>query len=51
LQFAQAFFRFKPDGSKMEHMTTTSNNTWGFDFNEAGMCLGRRPIMRTVGTC
>jgi putative membrane-bound dehydrogenase-like protein len=40
LQFAQAFFRFKPDGSKMEHMTTTSNNTWGFDFNEAGDVFG-----------
>ena len=33
-------FRFKPDGSKMEHMTTTSNNTWGFDFNEAGDVFG-----------
>ena len=40
LQFAQAFFRFKADGSKMEHMTTTSNNTWGFDFNEAGDVFG-----------
>ncbi len=40
LQFAQAFFRFKPDGSKMEHMTTTSNNTWGFDFNESGDVFG-----------
>jgi putative membrane-bound dehydrogenase-like protein len=40
LQFAQAFFRFKPDGSKVEHMTTTSNNTWGFDINEAGDVFG-----------
>jgi len=40
LSFAQAFFRFKPDGSKMEHLTTTSNNTWGFDMNEEGDIFG-----------
>ena len=40
LTFAQAFFRFKPDGSKMEHLTTTSNNTWGFDINEEGDIFG-----------
>jgi uncharacterized protein len=40
LQFGQAFFRFKPDGSKMEWMTSTSNNTWGFAFNEAGDVFG-----------
>lgn len=40
LNFAQAFFRFKPDGSQMEHLTTTSNNTWGFAFNEAGDVFG-----------
>lgn len=40
LNFAQAFFRFKPDGSKMEHLTTTSNNTWGFDINEEGDIFG-----------
>ncbi len=34
--FGQALFRFKADGSKMEHLTTTSNNTWGLDLNEAG---------------
>ncbi|RVU24181.1 dehydrogenase [Sandaracinomonas limnophila] len=40
LNFAQAFFRFKPDGSKMEHLTQTSNNTWGFDINEEGDIFG-----------
>lgn len=40
LKFGQAFFRFKPDGSKMEWMTTTSNNTWGFAFNETNDVFG-----------
>ncbi len=40
LKFGQAFFRFKPDGSKMEWTTSTSNNTWGMGFNEAGDVFG-----------
>jgi uncharacterized protein len=40
LKFGQAFFRFKPDGSQMEWMTSTSNNTWGFSFNETGDVFG-----------
>ncbi|MFN8354428.1 MAG: PVC-type heme-binding CxxCH protein [Spirosomataceae bacterium] len=40
LKFGQAFFRFKPDGSKIEWMTSTSNNTWGMSFNEAGDVFG-----------
>ena len=40
VQFGQAFFRFKPDGSRIEHMTNTSNNTWGFAFNETGDVFG-----------
>lgn len=40
LRFGQAFFRFKPDGSQVEHMTNTSNNTWGFAFNETGDVFG-----------
>jgi len=40
LKFGQALFRFKPDGSKMEWMTSTSNNTWGMGFNEAGDVFG-----------
>lgn len=40
IQFGQAFFRFKPDGSQLEWMTSTSNNTWGFSFNEANDVFG-----------
>ncbi len=40
LNFGQALFRFKPDGSKMEWMTTTSNNTWGMAFNETNEVFG-----------
>ena len=40
LKFGQAFFRFKPDGSKIEWTTSTSNNTWGMGFNEAGDVFG-----------
>ncbi|REA60134.1 dehydrogenase [Dyadobacter luteus] len=40
LNFAQAFFRFKSDGSEMEMLTKTSNNTWGLGFNEAGDLFG-----------
>jgi uncharacterized protein len=40
LNFSQGFFRFKPDGSKLEFMTRTSNNTWGLGFNETGEVFG-----------
>jgi uncharacterized protein len=45
LKFGQAFFRFKTGinnsyGPKMEWMTSTSNNTWGMAFNEAGDVFG-----------
>ncbi|SOE21875.1 putative membrane-bound dehydrogenase domain-containing protein [Spirosomataceae bacterium TFI 002] len=40
LKFGQAFFRFKTDGSDLQWMTTTSNNTWGFDFNENNDVFG-----------
>jgi uncharacterized protein len=33
-QFAQAAFRFKPDGSDFEVMTGSTNNTWGLGFTE-----------------
>lgn len=36
LNFGQALFRFRPDGSNLEMLTRTSNNTWGLSFNEAG---------------
>ncbi|CCH52231.1 membrane-bound dehydrogenase domain protein [Fibrisoma limi BUZ 3] len=40
LRFGQGFFRFKPDGSKLEYVTNTSNNTWGLAFNETGDVFG-----------
>lgn len=36
LEFAQAVFRFKPDGSKLERVASTSNNTWGLGFSSHG---------------
>jgi uncharacterized protein len=39
-RFAQAFFRFKPDGSKLEVMRNTSNNSWGVGFSEDGLVFG-----------
>ncbi len=32
----QSIFRFRPDGSAMEVLTPTSNNTWGLGFSESG---------------
>ncbi|QRR02355.1 PVC-type heme-binding CxxCH protein [Dyadobacter sandarakinus] len=40
LDFGQALFRFKPDGTDMELVAKTSNNTWGLGFNEAGDLFG-----------
>ncbi len=33
-EFSQAVFRFLPDGSKMEFLQNTTNNTWGLGFTE-----------------
>ena len=40
VKFSQGFFRFKPDGSQLEYMTSTSNNTWGLGFKETGDVFG-----------
>ncbi|WP_461104896.1 PVC-type heme-binding CxxCH protein [Spirosoma koreense] len=40
VKFSQGFFRFKPDGSKLEYVTSTSNNTWGLGFMETGDIFG-----------
>ena len=34
LQFGQGMYRFKPDGSQFEHVTSSTNNTWGLGFSE-----------------
>ncbi|MBB5352328.1 putative membrane-bound dehydrogenase-like protein [Haloferula luteola] len=38
--FGQAVFRFLPDGSKMEFLQNTTNNTWGLGFTEEFDVLG-----------
>ncbi len=38
--FRQGFYRFKPDGSKMEFLRNTSNNSWGVGFSEEGLIFG-----------
>jgi uncharacterized protein len=39
-KFSQAAFRFLPDGSKLEMLGRTSNNTWGLGLNENGDLFG-----------
>ena len=39
-RFSQGFYRFRPDGSELEYITSTSNNTWGLAFNESGDLFG-----------
>lgn len=38
--FTQGFFRFRPDGSDIEFLTATNNNTWGLAFDETGNLFG-----------
>jgi putative membrane-bound dehydrogenase-like protein len=38
--FRQGFFRFKPDGSKLEFLRNTNNNSWGVGFSEEGILFG-----------
>lgn len=40
LNFGQALFKFRPDGSDIELLARTSNNTWGLGFNESGDLFG-----------
>src|SRR5690606_3594129 len=44
LNFGQALFRFKPDGSDLELLTRTSNNTWGLAFTNPAEQLLLPPI-------
>ena len=39
-QFRQGFFRFTPDGAKLEFIRPTNNNTWGLGFSEEGLIFG-----------
>ena len=38
--FGQGLYRFKPDGSKLEFVRSTSNNSWGVGFSEDGLVFG-----------
>ena len=40
LRFGQGFYRFKPDGSKLEFLRSTNNNSWGVSFTEEGLLFG-----------
>lgn len=40
LRFGQGVFRFKPDGSALEFIRSTNNNTWGLDFTEDNIVIG-----------
>jgi putative membrane-bound dehydrogenase-like protein len=40
LRFGAGFFRFKPDGTKLEFLRSTNNNSWGFGFSEEGLVFG-----------
>jgi putative membrane-bound dehydrogenase-like protein len=39
-RFSQGFYRFKPDGSKLEFLRSTNNNSWGVGFSEEGLVFG-----------
>ncbi|MSR58291.1 MAG: c-type cytochrome [Planctomycetaceae bacterium] len=38
--FRQGFFRFRPDGSKVEFLRNTNNNSWGVGLSEEGVLFG-----------
>jgi putative membrane-bound dehydrogenase-like protein len=46
-QFSQGVFRFKPDGSELEYLQPTTNNTWGLgttsDFDVMGSTANGNP--------
>lgn len=36
-RFRMGFFRFRPDGSQLEFLRSTNNNTWGLGISEEGL--------------
>ena len=38
--FRMGFFRFRPDGSELEFIRSTNNNTWGLGISEEGLVFG-----------
>jgi putative membrane-bound dehydrogenase-like protein len=39
-RFSQGFYRFRPDGSRLEFLRSTNNNSWGVGFSEEGLLFG-----------
>ncbi len=39
-KFGMGVFRFKPDGSEMEFVRSSNNNTWGLGLSEEGIVFG-----------
>ena len=40
IRFGQGIFRFKPDGSAMEFVRSSNNNTWGLGITEDNLIFG-----------
>ncbi|HEU0008435.1 MAG TPA: PVC-type heme-binding CxxCH protein, partial [Verrucomicrobiae bacterium] len=40
IRFGQGIFRFKPDGSKLEFVRSSNNNTWGLGLSEDNVIFG-----------
>lgn len=40
IRFGQGIFRFKPDGSKLEFVRSSNNNTWGLGITEDNLIFG-----------
>src|SRR5436190_8375828 len=40
IRFGQGIFRFKPDGSKLEFIRSSNNNTWGLGITEDNFIFG-----------
>ncbi|HEX7861411.1 MAG TPA: PVC-type heme-binding CxxCH protein [Verrucomicrobiae bacterium] len=40
IRFGQGIFRFKPDGSALEFVRSSNNNTWGLGLSEDGTVFG-----------
>lgn len=39
-RFRQGFFRFNPNGTELEFLRSTNNNTWGLGISEEGIIFG-----------
>jgi putative membrane-bound dehydrogenase-like protein len=40
IRFGQGIYRFKPDGSKLEYIRASNNNTWGLGITEDNIIIG-----------